>query len=453
MTVYALRRLAAAATFLYEDDRGRYWYSTQPTVTKIAEDRAELLKRNSDAVAQEIEKRVRLDLRNTGDFRRVHPLPQSSQDVSDDPEARLVVLGVDQPYSKDPNSAAVVAAKAILQSRGNSPRLLRNALVFLALDQTRLQDLDEAVRRYLAWDSIVDEAESLELAPSQLKQAQTQRDSANSAVTARLPEAYQWLIVPVQATPQSEIDWQAFRLAGSDPLAVRAAKKLRKDELLITSMAGTRLRMELDRVPLWRTEHVTVKQLAEDFGRYLYLPRLSDAQVLLEAINDGVTLLTWEKETFAYADSYDEAAGRYRGLRHSHRLLLTDVNVGMIVKPEAARRQIDAEAAVAQGTGGGASSSSGQPTSGNGGTSASQPGVSGPLPFPQPSAQPKRFHGTVNLDPTRVGRDAGRIADEVISHLEGLVGSKVKVTMETKPRYPAALLITWCARSQKTAEL
>jgi len=352
VTVYALRRLAAAATFLYEDDRGRYWYSTQPTVTKIAEDRAELLKRNSDAVAQEIEKRVRLDLRNTGDFRRVHPLPQSSQDVSDDPEARLVVLGVDQPYSKDPNSAAVVAAKAILQSRGNSPRLLRNALVFLALDQTRLQDLDEAVRRYLAWDSIVDEAESLELAPSQLKQAQTQRDSANSAVTARLPEAYQWLIVPVQATPQSEIDWQAFRLAGSDPLAVRAAKKLRKDELLITSMAGTRLRMELDRVPLWRTEHVTVKQLAEDFGRYLYLPRLSDAQVLLEAINDGVTLLTWEKETFAYADSYDEAAGRYRGLRHSHRLLLTDVNVGMVVKPEAARRQIDAEAAVAQGHGG-----------------------------------------------------------------------------------------------------
>jgi hypothetical protein len=30
----------------------------------------------------------------------------------------------------------------------------------------------------------------------------------------------------------------------------------------------------------------------------------------------------------------------------------------------------------------------------------------------------------------RLGRDAGRIADEVISHLEGLVGSKVKVILE-----------------------
>ena len=36
----ALRRLSSAATFLYQDGP-RYWYSTQPTVTKLAEDRAE----------------------------------------------------------------------------------------------------------------------------------------------------------------------------------------------------------------------------------------------------------------------------------------------------------------------------------------------------------------------------------------------------------------------------
>jgi hypothetical protein len=65
-----------------------------------------------------------------------------------------------------------------------------------------------------------------------------------------------------------------------------------------------------------------------------------------------------------------------------------------------------------QGTGGGASASAGQPRSGNGGASANQPGTSGPLPFPQPSAQSKRFHGTVSLDPTGVGRDASRIAEE-----------------------------------------
>ena len=96
----ALRRLASAATYLYQDG-GRYWYSTQPTVTKLAEDRAEQLKRNPDAVTQEVDKRVRADLNKKGDFHRVHPLPQSGQDVPDDFDARLVVLGIDYPYGKD----------------------------------------------------------------------------------------------------------------------------------------------------------------------------------------------------------------------------------------------------------------------------------------------------------------------------------------------------------------
>jgi len=42
----------------------------------------------------------------------------------------------------------------------------------------------------------------------------------------------------------------------------------------------------------------------------------------------------------------------------------------------------------------------------------------------------------VALDPTRVGRDAGRIADEVIAHLAGLVSSDVKVTLEIEARIP-----------------
>jgi hypothetical protein len=52
------------------------------------------------------------------------------------------------------------------------------------------------------------------------------------------------------------------------------------------------------------------------------------------------------------------------------------------------------------------------------------------------AAKPKRFHGTVELDPARVGRDAGRIADEVISHLSGLVSADVRVTLEIEAEIP-----------------
>ncbi len=199
----ALRRLAAAATYLYQDGP-RYWYSTQPTVTKLAEDRAEQLKRDPDKVAQELDKRLRADLRKTGEFDPVHPLPSWSAEIPDDVDARLVVLGIDQSYSKEPGSAAEAAAKAILETRGSTPRLYRNTLVFLAADRTRLQDLDDAVRKYLAWESILAEKESLDLSPHQVRQAETQRAAADGTVMARLPETYQWLLVPVQTAPFGE---------------------------------------------------------------------------------------------------------------------------------------------------------------------------------------------------------------------------------------------------------
>jgi predicted AAA+ superfamily ATPase len=427
----ALRRLSAAATYLYPEG-GRYWYSTQPTVTKLAEDRAEQLKRAPDKVAQEIDKRLRADVRKTGDFSRIHPLPQSSQDVPDDMDARLVVLGIDHPYSKVPGNAAEVEAKAIFESRGNAPRLFRNTLVFLAVDQTRLQDLDEAVRRYLAWDEIVGEKDKLDLSPHQVRQAEGQKESADGAVTARLPEAYQWLLAPVQGSPQAGVEWQAFRLTGQDALAVRASKKLRNDDLLRTVMAGTLLRMELDRIPLWRGDHVPIKQLAEDFARYLYLPRLKDAAVLLGAIRDGLGLPLWHQESFAYADRFDEAAGRYVGLRCGQMVpLSSDSLSGLLVRPDAARKQREAERPPAPG-----------PEPGTPGAGTTTPGGEAgpgptPTPAPGPAPAPKRFHGSVTLAPTRVGRDAGRIADEVIAHLAALVGSTVRVTLEIEAEIPS----------------
>ncbi len=426
----ALRRLSTQATFLYQDGP-RYWYSTQPTVTKLAEDRADQFRRDPAPVVAEIEQRLRTDLRATGDFQRIHTVPQSGADIPDDMEARLVVLGTEHPHSSGSNSKAQAAATAILENRGNTPRLFRNTLVFLAVDQTRLQDLDEAIRRWLAWSSILQDKETLNLDPHQVRQAEAQLKSEDGAVVGRLPEAYQWLLAPVQSTPQAAVEWQALRLTGQDPLAVRASKKLRSEELLVPVLAGTRLRMELDRVPLWRGDHVEIRQLADHFARYLYLPRLAGPEILIRAIQDGLGLLLWTDESFAYADSFDEAASRYRGLRCGREVpLLSPESDGLLVKPAAAIAQQEAEpAAPATGAGVGVAEPSASASAGTG---------THPEPTPPPPEQKaRRFHGAVSLDATRVGRDASQIADEVIAHLAGLVGAKVTVTLEIEAEIPS----------------
>jgi Protein of unknown function (DUF499) len=423
----ALRRLASAATYLYQDGP-RAWYATQPTVTKLAEDRAEQLKRDPGKVAAELEARLRADLKRNGDFSRIHPLPRSGADVPDDYEARLVVLLAEHAYTKESGNAAETAAKAIFESRGNAPRLYRNTLVFLSADKVRLQDLDEALRKYLAWSSIVAEKETLNLDPHQTRQAETQKQAADGAATARLPETYQWLLVPEHSTPQVPVAWQASRLTGGDALAVRASKKLRSDELLVGSLGPTILRKHLHDVPLWRGDHVVVKQLIDDFARCLYLPRVAGPEVLVQAIRDGLALLTWRTDTFGYAESYDEAASRYRGLHGGHGVNLSGDSAGLLVKPEVASKQLDAEAPP-PGT------PSPSPSPGGGGPDP-RPGPGETPPAPAAAQQLRRFHGSVRVDSTRVARDAGRIADEVIAHLAGQMGAEVTITIEIEAKLP-----------------
>ena len=51
-------------------------------------------------------------------------------------------------------------------------------------------------------------------------------------------------------------------------------------------------------------------------------------------------------------------------------------------------------------------------------------------------ATAKRYHGAVRLDPTRAGRDASQVADEVVAHLAGLLGADVKLTLEIEANIP-----------------
>ena len=422
----ALGRLARAATYLYQDG-ARVWYDTQPTVTKLAEDRAAQMSRDPHKAAQALESRLRESLRASGDFAAIHVLPQSSADVPDDWSARLVVLAADQPYAKETPNPAEVAAKQVLETRGNAPRLYRNALVFLAADKVRWQDLDDALRRHLAWQSIVDEREELNLDPHQTKQAQMQLRTADDTVAARLPEAYQWLLVPTQRAPtDKEIAWKAIRLSGAGALAERAAKRLRNDELLVMRLGGAILRMHMDGVPLWRGDHVPVRQLIEDFASYPYLPRLAGAEVLTQAVADGVAQLTWEADGFALADGFDEKAQRYLGLSAGGRAAAVPPDGGtLLVKPAIAREQLDREVPP-------------DPVPAPSPLGPASGGEVEPAPDPVPAVAKKarRFHGTVTLDPARVARDAGTIAEEVIAHLAGLVGAEVTVSLDIAANIP-----------------
>ena len=429
----ALRRLAQNATYLYQDG-SRYWYATQPTVIKLAKDKAEALRREPDRVTEEIEKRLRDDLRHASVFAGVHVCPGDGSSVADELETRLVVLAPEHCHTRTGPSDAQAQADAILVSRGAQPRVYKNALAFLAADKARLADLEDRVRWYLAWKEIVDEKTQLDLAPLQQDQAEAQRSSVRASVSALLPETYQWLLVPERAKPAGEMNWQSHRLSGQGPLAERAAKKLRRDDLMITEMDGSILKREIDRVPLWDGDHISLRTLVTYFASYLYLSRVAAPKVIIRAAEGGIAGLTWEHDGFAYAEGYDEERKRYRGLKAGERLTLSEDSSGLLVRSEAARAQLDAELAKPPSPIALVGPEKPYPNPSTTGPTPATVGETGPSGVQK--QVPVRFHGAVELSAARAGLEASKIAAEVISHLTGQLGATVRVTLEIEASVP-----------------
>ena len=398
-------------------------------------------------MTEEIRRRLAEEAKHRGDFSKVQVCPVGSSDVVDEPEAKLVILSPDSAHSAKVDFSAGRRAAAEILNRGSAGRNCANMLVFLAADKTRLVDLDKAVRSYLAWQSIEKEKVSLNLTPFQANQVEQRLTSSDQAVKSRIPETYVWLLVAGQKRPESgqafpAVEWQEFRLQGQEWLAERASKKLKNDGLLITSVAGAVLRFEIDQVPLWRGNHVGVKLLVDDFAKYLYLPRVKNAQVILDAIQDGVSRLTWSQDTFAYADYYDASAGRYRGLEAGRRPTVQLNANSVVVKPDVAAAQIEKDSApppipgTVSGTGESGGTGTGETggTAGTAGDTGTGTGTSG--------AKPKipvlrRFHGSAKIDATRLSRDVDLIASSVVQHLAGLLDAKVTITVEIEAEIPS----------------
>jgi hypothetical protein len=167
-----------------------------------------------------------------------------------------------------------------------------------------------------------------------------------------------------------------------------------------------------------------VNRIWDTLARYLYLPRLRDISVLLSTVSQGPANITWQQDGFATAEGWDETAGRYLGLSVGQHVLGVS-GTTLIVMPIVAAIQLEAEAGQPHGPAPGGAE---QPPEGI--TPA------GPLPS-APGAEPgaqqlQRFFGVASLDPTRLNRDFGKVAQEVIQHLTSLMGTDVEVTVEIR---------------------
>jgi len=415
----ALRRLSGDATYLYVDG-AQYWYSLRANITRLAADRANSNFTDEDA-DDEIKRRLQIP-RGVGPFAAVHAFPDGPGDVADDDDGvHLVVLPTTAPHVPNVDqSPAIAMADQILGQRSAGPRLNRNLLVFCAASEARLTELRAATRQQLAWRSILedDQRDKLDLTKSDEAQAKSKLAETEETVTQRIAETYQHILVPEQTPGTRDIRWHQTKPSGAGTIAERIARKLESEERLITVYGGTRVRMDLDRIPLWSDrQDITVEALWKAYAQFLYLPRLASFTVLARAISDGASKLTWNTETFAYADAHDGA--RWVGLTVSQHV--DPRPSGLLVHPDVASIQIEAETSKdPRGTADGPSI----------GDETQPEGAEGKGEEPTGDTLSRSFYGQFDLDSVRAIRQLEEILRNVVEHLTSTQGSDVSLTLE-----------------------
>ncbi len=432
----ALNTLQAALAYLYTNPSGdRFWYDTRPTLRKTVEDRATQIP--SPDVEFEIERRLRA-LRKESPFAGLHVCPGSSLDVTDDQAVRLVLLRPEDEYKAAAlQNKALETAENILNNRGNSPRIYRNMLAFIAPDQEMMTSLKQEVRRYLAWKSIKEDSEDLNLDAAQNRETDNNLSRSNDTVDLRMKESYCWLPVPYidRSVDMKTIIWETMRISGgSDSIVSKAAKKMIQNETIISKWAPALLLMELDNL-LWRDDDsIQVKKLWDYLCTYCYLPRLANYSVLEDAIRSGLN----STEYFAIAAGKTEE--RFIDLKYNQHVGSIESSA-YLVKPAAALKQIETEAKQRNQSqyppGGTQPQTFGESPGLFPGIDT--PGIEPPIPpiTPQPEQRKNtRFYMSAELDTTRINRDVQRLVEEVISHLTSVDGCQIKVSLEVNAEVP-----------------
>ncbi len=418
----AIRRLKETSAYLY-DEGDRYWFSTQPTLNQVADDRAKGLSDNQ--IEEEVLNLIRAEEKNKGHggFHRIHAAPDDPLAIEDAHEVALILLPADATHTaRATESSALKLATDIVERRGSGQRLYRNRLAFLAGDEAQLADLRTVVRRKLAWASIVADAEgTLQLTPNQRKDAESKLEEARRASERSFRTTWKHLLLPVASEDTSSAPGKGFTFEASpianknaDPLPPLVWGKCKQDGLIVDRLGVPILLNDLGKV--WRTDqpHVAVKQLRDWFAQFPYLSKLRDPVVLSTAIEEAAGKLG---ASFGIAHGYDEASQSYRGLTLDKNVQVRAESDMLLVGRDTAEKVL------------GQSTTTGTVADGTPGKPVSGPGLSGSGAQPS-NARPTRFYATIEIDPSRPVPQVSQIAQSILSELGRASGAKVRVKLD-----------------------
>lgn len=421
----AVRELSERAAYLYEET-GRHWFATQPTLNRLADDRAKDLPEHVvDAAVVAV---LKEDAGAESGFHRVFAAPDDPAAVDEAEAASLLILAPGTTHAGRgvaASPAVEAATDALTRCRGGQ-RGFRNTLIFVAPDEGGLANAREVVRKSLAWSGIkADKRLREQMTQGQITDAEEKERSFKDAARKAVRTAWSHVLYPVRSdTPGRAFALEHAPITARERGAVPATvyDKVRGDGIVSERLGGESLWLALKDIWPEDRPHLLVSEVAEWFGRYVYLPRLRNRVVLDVAVRDAAGKLD---PRFGWAEAVEADGSAYRGLLWGKAPPEVFPASAVLVRAAEAKAQVAAAVQERQGEP--------RPGAHPSPDKAEVVFVDPPPPYAQ---QPRRFYGSVELDPMRPVKAFDAIINAVVMELQRTPGAKVRLTLEIEANAP-----------------
>jgi len=296
----------------YLSDEGLF-FTNQPNLNRIIIAREENVSRSD---IYEEEKRVIESRVSKSSKFKVYIHPKFPKDVADTDEFKLIILNKDKPD------------REFIEKYGEIPRVYRNTLIFLCMDENQKEKFYSYLRKLLALKSI-DGDKGLKLTEGQKKEVKNKLKNYKQREYEELRKLYRKLYLPAK-DGYKEID-MGLPTFGESSLDKEIYEYMRSQGEILEKIAPKVIKDKY----LSEKDYVEIKKLYEAFLKTPGEIRLISKNAFIESIKEGVRnglfgfgYISGEKIEFKY-------------INKTPTVNLTDDEV--IIKPELCIKDIEKE--------------------------------------------------------------------------------------------------------------
>lgn len=302
----------------------KYKYSIHENLIKRFSDRKASIQTN--AIAELIEEETKKVFEKGGRFDKVM-FPEKNNQVTDRPVLSLVVI---HPIKrlKDPETKAFL--EDVISNYGNSARVYKSGLIFCVAEDN--QQLKEEAKKFLAWETIYDEAQELKLDDDQRKQVKISMDRAKKDLVENIWKAYKNLVLLNKNNQLQTKDLGLIHSSQAKTIAELFLNRLESEGEVTNEINPNFLvRYWPPAFTAWSTKNVR-----DAFYQSPQFPRLTDPESIKATITKGVA-----NGFLAYVG---KTGNKYDPFFFNQQLVSTDIEISddmYILTSEEARKNIE----------------------------------------------------------------------------------------------------------------